>query len=114
MSSISDEKRYSEKELVMKQREACANTLVRWHVLTIDRACEEASRLYPLPKTLRVVKDPRLPNVRLWQARDGRRLPLTRLVPDDWYEPNYADFITPAHVSLWHSLLDQPYEEEPE
>lgn len=131
-----DEKRYTERDLILAKREAFEEGATRvWTAFARETdACPHgwrgsnvlAAEAYPLPKSTRprVMSDPNSLNGREWRCvgrqfetrvRESSRLAEWHLV--DWSEYNRGAFVehplapTPERVAMWADLLANPTEE---
>jgi hypothetical protein len=111
---VSDEKKYTERDLVMAKREAFVEGAVLWRCYyTQDSARAAAERRHPLPKVTRprVVADPHDGEV-MWSydvggfratAKYRNAMPLVRI--------SEAHHMTHARAEMWADLLANPLEE---
>lgn len=116
---MSDEKKYTERDLILAKREGyvrhCNEACGQWSEHAMQKFAESA---YPLPKVTRarVVKDPM--DGSGWAVKDGMlqwtydataRMCIIAVFDEPAFWSKYRP--TPARIRLWADLLANPTEE---
>jgi hypothetical protein len=101
---MTDEKRYTERDLVMAKREGYTRNCSNSHcALCATRAKE----LFPLPKITRPRRLKDSTGTR-WRFNEGR---LECFDNSIWTEGPFYTMATPERIRIWYDLLENPTEE---
>lgn len=104
---------YSEREVVLREREAYKVGAYRHATESVatDAIIADAVRRYPLPSRPRVVPDPHGQGE--WRVVDGKLCARNATITHSAWAP-WCAFPTPERVEMWAALLASPTEEVPD